>query len=1033
MKLKRFIAILIAIALTAPALSFIVSADTKAERQTYEFPAESLAEMEIDFASPVATSGNLKLYFVRYSGCLKESVFTADKVVADRLTGMLEAKLTHEVDEVRPSGLIIGGFASPANGMTPDMVDKGLEAGALITAVDDVPLDSVSDYVNVMANKKLGDAVKISYAKQSSAAKKTTSEEIKDVKEKNESGEEVVVGATAAEKALFFFDYVTENAWNTELGVTTGLRKKPADMEEADFKKIFEVPDSPLYSKINYSIEIKKGTGETIIDPATGEKPENTKVTVSDYAIETVNDFKELKKQFLADYKYFTGLRKEGNAVTVKVDCYYTVYGTETVTVTTGLQCNSIFVLDSQNPDKPYLWRAGVDETEYDIADPDLIPRWKNLMRSLVVLYADQLRSESATGTKVAYSSASAADCKVDYRISGSKLIMSFDFTKAKISFDVEFGLVDGTLYAKILNDSIKEKGSGDAARKIVDIELLPFLGACNSWKDGYCIVPDGSGMMINFNENVNSIYAKEYAFSVGGTDVLDMDKYRRNETRIESTNLPVFGIVNETDKVAVVGYSANADAEASVVTSPAGYAVNLYRSSLRFRYRYTTEILATNITVGNYGNTIGSINVKKIAGKKYSEKPVSDISHEVRYAFLSGDDANYSGLANAYRAYLVKNGDLKDNITSVNTKIPIVLDFFMSTWESQILFTKIVKMTSFQDAKTITEDLYNAGVDNIVAKFVGYARGGFGKYPTTWPIESAVGGASGARSYAEYAKSIGAKTLLEVEPIKANIDNGGFSTKNDIINYGNSIAVTDFTGKNYFLNYVAVERNMKSLARNVKSINFSGVAANTVGNILFQNYNGSTLIHTRTDTLNGWDRTMADLAENTDLLAVEGASLYTLKYANMITGMPEKSSEYHITYKSVPFVQMVIHGYVGYIDEPINLFYDQTVQRLRLVEYGSIPYYKITKEPTENLKLSDYNKLFSSEYGQWKDDIVSFYTECSEKLSDVWDQPMIYHENNGSSAIVRYENGKTLYINYTDSAMQIEGVTVGAYDFEIR
>ena len=45
----------------------------------------------------------------------------------------------------------------------------------------------------------------------------------------------------------------------------------------------------------------------------------------------------------------------------------------------------------------------------------------------------------------------------------------------------------------------------------------------------------------------------------------------------------------------------------------------------------------------------------------------------------------------------------------------------------------------------------------------------------------------------------------------------------------------------------------------------------------------------------------------------------------------------------------------------------------------------------------------------------------------------MIYHENNGQSAIVKYENGKTLYINYTDSALEIDGVTVGAYDFEIR
>lgn len=1005
-----------------PLFSFMASADTKADKEIYEFPAQSLAELEIDWDNPIAENGSLKMYFVRYSGLAKETQFAADKVIVDRLTGITDAIYIEEVGETRPSGLIVGGMITPANGITSDLQKANFAAGTLVTEIDDQPITSIEDYVKVLESKKLGDKIKLSYVNRSG--------------DKNDSASETITDKNAdAPKSLVMKDYYKQNLTTNEFGVVLGSLKVPEGMTEAEFKKIVKAPAGAIIVGAEYKVEIKKASGAAIKDPATGEAPASNKGEQKIKEVESVDQIIEFIENFERDYAYYTGIRQEKNTISVSFKITYQFYEEKSATVTAGVQTDSLFVLDSQNPDAPYLWRAGVDETEYDIADPNIVGRWKNIMRSLVVLYADQLRAESATGTKVTYSSADDKDCKTSYTVKNGKLIYSVDFKNAKIKFDVEFGLVDGSFYGKILNKSISEYDDGEGAKRIIDIELVPFFGAVNSVRNGYSIVPDGSGMMINFAENVNSIYAKEYAFSVGGSDILDMDKYLKNKNLLENTNLPVFGMANLDKNVAFVGYSATADAEASVITSPAGYAVDIYRSSLRFRYRYTTDILATNITTTGAGNAIDrtqNLNIKRIAGKRYTNEIVCDKDHEVRYKLLSGENANYSGMANAYRSYLIANGDLKKNILA-NEDMPIMIDFFMATWESQILFTKIVKMTSFADAKEIAADLYDNGVTNIYANFVGYVKGGYGKNPRIWPIENAIGGANGARDFAEFADAKNIKSLLSIEPILASLDNGGFSTKNDIVNFGNSVAVSDKKGDKYFLNAPAVLKKLNGFTKNVDSINFSGVALETIGNMLTQNYKGKALIETRTDTLNRWDEALKNLSEKTDMLAVEGASLYSLKYSNHILGMPNKSSEYHITYKSVPFVQLILHGFVTYTDEPINLFYDQNVQKLQLIEYGCIPYYKITKEATEKLKLADYNELFSSEYSQWKEDIVSFYTECNEKLAEVWNQPMVYHENNGTTAIVRYENGKTLLINYTAAELVIEGVTVGAYDYEVK
>ena len=136
---------------------------------------------------------------------------------------------------------------------------------------------------------------------------------------------------------------------------------------------------------------------------------------------------------------------------------------------------------------------------------------------------------------------------------------------------------------------------------------------------------------------------------------------------------------------------------------------------------------------------------------------------------------------------------------------------------------------------------------------------------------------------------------------------------------------------------------------------------------------------------------------------------------------------------EQVPFLQMVLHGYYPYSDVvPGNLSNDLTETKLRWIEYGYTPTFLLTYKNGDKLKDTDFNLLFSSEYTLWGDDIVEIGREFSEKLASVYYSPMVYHTVENNVATVKYENGKTVMINYNNTDVTVDGVVIKARDYII-
>lgn len=74
----------------------------------------------------------------------------------------------------------------------------------------------------------------------------------------------------------------------------------------------------------------------------------------------------------------------------------------------------------------------------------------------------------------------------------------------------------------------------------------------------------------------------------------------------------------------------------------------------------------------------------------------------------------------------------------------------------------------------------------------------------------------------------------------------------------------------------------------------------------------------------------------------VSGGNAYLFPYARHIVQAPMSDSGFHITDESVPFYQIVLHGYVDYAGMPYNLAQEVELREyvLQCLEYGSNVYF---------------------------------------------------------------------------------------------
>ncbi len=574
----------------------------------------------------------------------------------------------------------------------------------------------------------------------------------------------------------------------------------------------------------------------------------------------------------------------------------------------------------------------------------------------------------------------------------------------------------------------------------LYSISLLKYFGAGSPTDEGYILVPDSAGALINFNNGkFNSPAYSQYIY--GNDSALSP---RRDLTSFQGqAHLPVFGLKHE-DKALFALVEEN-EAHVRIRADVAGRT-----SSYNIGY---PEIIVLPMAKTKLQGSIeyvveGQVEVNEI-NVYQRRKNTGDLV--VRYSFLYDDQANYVGMAKELQKELVERKGLQ-RLPTASGDIPFFVELLGAAHATEPVLgvprTVVKRMTSFEQARQIVQDLLDNEITNLKVRYSGWLKGGIKhQYPRKASVERQVGTERELKELNAFLSDAGVELFLDVDFVNVN-KKGVFDGFIPIMHasrylnrqiarkfeYNLATYKLDAEKFSYILSPSKLEGLVDGFLHDFDRFDVDGLALRNMGTQVNSDFRESdTKLVDRQASVVILKEQLGSIADRGYKILVEGGNAYTLPYADYAVNVPLQSSILDITDAAVPFLPLVLHGYLEYAGEPINLAQDFIGNMLRTIEAGASPYFLWSFADSSVLKDSDFTYLFSTGYEYWLADAVSFYQRAKEVLNDVRGQLIVDHGQLAPQVFgTRYESGDLVVVNYGDDAAWVDGVKIPALDFTL-
>lgn len=601
------------------------------------------------------------------------------------------------------------------------------------------------------------------------------------------------------------------------------------------------------------------------------------------------------------------------------------------------------------------------------------------------------------------------------------------------ISFEVplEYRLVGDAVEVSIPMSAVKENGGGSIYR----ISMLRFFGAAGADENGYLLVPNGSGSLINFNNGKTT--AQPYSEYVYGIDPLAAELTVRENA--ENVKMALFGICREKRSVFATIERGGSLAYLSARVSGS---INEYN------YVYPTFVLRGNEKLAMFGTTGNEADLPIV------EKQYYDQNLTVRYTMLTEEHAGYAGAANYYRDRLISEGVLTPNGAGGDIKFYYDIlggiekyKFFLG-----VRYRGLYAMTSFDEAIDISNDLAANGISNQVMNYQGWCNGGYyhdvlDKIKVPWRL----GGRSGLEDLSAAVEANGGTFYADVAFQRVTEVTERYSEGNETSRYYGAGYIADFGlvnpatlrqtsglgwGENlfYLISPKFLVRYVEKFAGKIDGYDITGISLRDLGNQLHSDKKRTNVID-RCEAQDVVEAELQNLEDTGKQMMMNAGNDYSFAYADDIINAPLTDNDYYIVDETVPFYEMIIHGCIDYSGSVINLSdtFDRTETVLNLIETGASPHFMFSWENSNEMKNTGLSRFYSTTYENWKQEALAVYDEVNGALKYVNGETIVDHViyDNGVRAVT-YSNGVTIYINTGTSSQAVDGVTVPARSYEI-
>ena len=171
------------------------------------------------------------------------------------------------------------------------------------------------------------------------------------------------------------------------------------------------------------------------------------------------------------------------------------------------------------------------------------------------------------------------------------------------------------------------------------------------------------------------------------------------------------------------------------------------------------------------------------------------------------------------------------------------------------------------------------------------------------------------------------------------------------------------------------------------------GISVSTLGSYLNSDFDEDEP-YNREDAKSFTVDAFAYLDENYDKVMTSGGNAYTWKYVDYITDIALDSSRYAQSAAAVPFLGIVLHGYVEFAGTPINMEGNIDYALLKAIESGAGLKFILSYQNTNNLKeVVTLSQYYSIRYDIWFNDVVALYNELNDVLKGVQTSVIVEHE----------------------------------------
>ncbi|MHB1485234.1 MAG: DUF5696 domain-containing protein [Saccharofermentanales bacterium] len=589
--------------------------------------------------------------------------------------------------------------------------------------------------------------------------------------------------------------------------------------------------------------------------------------------------------------------------------------------------------------------------------------------------------------------------------------------TNVYFDISIEYKLDGPDLIARIPKDSIKYN---DDIFHLTNVSVMPFFGAAGTDKKGYMLIPDGSGALINLN-NGKQIFPP-YEKKVYGNDVTL--KYKNlDDTQIY---LPVFGM------------KQNADAFLAIIEK--GDSSSLINAEISGRENNYNSVYSSFIIQSSGQNYVSILGQGGLV--HYQENTLqSDI--QIRYIFLSGDHANYTGMAARYQKYLLDNELMKKQ--EIKNNIPLYVDMIGAiSYNASFLgipYKSRLPLTSYSQVKKMLIDLKSKGINDIDLQYTNWCNGGLeNTIADKADLVSKLGSRKELDELTKYAveNSIDFYPQVEFEYTTETTFFRLFQKKSLASRYmDNTVliafitkSIPDFQFQLLVVSPLYYDHMINEFMSDYDKLGIKGLSLGTLGTDL----NGDYRKGSQADRQNAKDIVISQLGKlkNGYNLSIKGANAYTLKFADIVNNIPSISGENYLFDETIPFYQMVLHGIIPYSSEPLNICSDYDTQVLRLIESGTVPSFRWMYEENSVLKdtVSDF---YGINYNAWKDQAIDAYHKINDALAGCQTSTIISHNiiQKGLSQTI-YSNGTRIYVNFNDFETKDGDVTISPRNYKV-